>query len=101
MWQIRFGGGATSRKGVLVSQEVTLKHFLMEIKMPATRFRHSSTFRTVSTHLGMKKRKRRSSRDFTCRPPEMIKLGELPLFMFSSTGTFGVIVTGRMTNKQD
>lgn len=30
----------------------------------------------------------------------MIKLRELPLFMFSSSGTFGVTVTGRMTNKQ-
>lgn len=47
----------------------------------------------------MKKRERKSC-DFTCRPPEIIKLGELPLFMFSSSGTFGVTVTGRMTNKQ-
>lgn len=47
----------------------------------------------------MKKRER-SSCDFTSRPPEMIKLRVLPLFMFSSSGTFGVTVTGRMTNKQ-
>lgn len=48
----------------------------------------------------MKKRKRKNSCDFTCRSPEMIKLGELPLFMLSSSGTFRVTVTGRMTNKQ-
>lgn len=48
----------------------------------------------------MKKKERKSSCDLICRPLEMIKLGELPLFMFSSSGTFGVTVTGRITNKQ-
>lgn len=48
----------------------------------------------------MKKKERKSSCDLICRPLEMIKLGELPLFTFSSSGNFGVTVTGRITNKQ-
>lgn len=64
--------------------------------MPGTRFRHSSTFSSFTTL----RNEERENFLWLHRPPEMIKLRELPLFMFSSSGTFGVTVTGRMTNKQ-